>query len=146
MRWMMFPALMACVGSTAGCGGKPADLPMAPPDQAEVAPSRDRAALLAEAIPYYEDSPRLILSTCRESAGRLEAKGHAATADEILEASSVVMRRLKVRPARDQSIWEFCSLYESRRIDPWREGGRKGRADHVEAVDLLVKDEKFGNK
>lgn len=99
---------------------------------------------LAEAERYYKE-PEWVWATCREFAARLKKKGNKASADEILDASVVVMERLGVRREGKQSIRDFCNDYESRRIDPYWGDGRHGPANHEEAVDLLVRDQKFGS-
>jgi hypothetical protein len=104
--------------------------------------------LLEQATDWYMEDVIGIWMDCRSSVQILGKHSPPLEADprRILEGAVEVMQRLKIRPARNQAIRQYCAMYES-----YREKAPRGERflkpiGHQEAVDWLVELEKFDNR
>lgn len=102
--------------------------------------------LLDQATEWYKEDVLGIWMDCRSTAQMLAMAKPPIEEDprRILEGAVEVMKRLKIRPNRDQSIRQFGSLYEFYRKNAPCRAQIVGQSSHQEAVDCLVENRKFG--
>lgn len=92
-------------------------------------------AILDRAGDYYTDTA-LLWSECLSTAELVKERSGDADPREILKGSIEVMRRLHIRPRKDQHPRGFMSIYQN-----YRESD-----NHQASLDRMVELEKFANK